>query len=71
MGCCGERGGDCGGYTRDLLSLSAEEVGVALVWSPASVPEDEPLGGLARLELVPEAEMVLRVVVLDEVEQDG
>lgn len=51
--------------------MSAEEVGVALVWSPASVPEDEPLGGLARLELVPEAEMVLRVVVLDEVEQDG
>lgn len=35
------------------------------------MPEDEPLGGLARLELVPEAEVVLGVVVLGEVEQDG
>ena len=71
MGWCGERGGDCGSYSRDLLGLSAEEVGVALVWSSAAVPENEPLVSLAQLELVLEAEVVVGVVVANEVEQDG
>lgn len=71
MGCCGERGRDCGGYSRDLLGLSAEEVGIALVRGSAAVPEDEPLVGLAQLELVLEAEVVVGVVVANEVEQDG
>lgn len=56
------------GYSRDLLSLSAEEVGVALVRSSAAVPENEPLVGLAQLELVLEAEVVVGVVVANEVE---
>jgi hypothetical protein len=68
VGCCGERGGECGGYSRDLLGLSAEEVGVTLVRGSASVPENEPLVGLAQLELVGEAEVVVGVVVADEVE---
>lgn len=48
--------------------MSAEEVGVALVRGSASVPENEPLVGLAQLELVGEAEVVVGVVVADEVE---
>lgn len=51
--------------------MSAEEVGVALVRSSAAVPENEPLVGLAQLELVREAEVVVGVVVADEVEEDG
>lgn len=70
-GCCGERGGDCGGYSRDLLGLPAEETKIALVRGSAAVPEKQPLVGLARLELVLEAEVVVGVVVANEVEKDG
>lgn len=35
------------------------------------MPENEPLVGLAQLELVREAEVVVGVVVADEVEEDG
>lgn len=67
----GKSVGIVGSYSRNLLGLSAEEVGISLVRSSAAVPENEPLVGLAGLELVLEAEVVVRVVVADEVEQDG
>jgi len=50
---------------------AAEEVSVALVGAAAAVPEEEPLDGLAALEVVLEAEGEGGVVVVGQVDEDG
>ena len=54
-----------------LLGVSAEMVGLALVGRSGAVPEEEPLEGLGAFEFVLEAEDVVAVEFLEEVEQFG
>jgi hypothetical protein len=50
---------------------ATEEVSVALVGGAAAVPEEEPLEGLAALEVVLEAEGEGGVVMVGEIDEDG
>ena len=54
-----------------LLSVFLEEVRVALVGGAAAVPEEEPLQRVGALERVREAQLVLLVELLLEVQQLG
>lgn len=54
-----------------LFLLTSEVVQVALVWGAGSVPEEQPLEAFVALELIFEAELVVLVGELEEVEEFG